>query len=61
MPSNEKFLAPTSARTGCLPEDITLENPQIGLKHSWWIAKCHDQTYFCSGDEALRGATCQRI
>ena len=61
LPSDDKFLAPTAARTGCLPEDITLERPQIGLKHSWWIARCRGVSYFCSGDEGLRGTSCRRI
>ena len=61
LPSDDKFLAPTAARTGCLPEDITLERPQIGLKHSWWIARCRGLSYFCSGDEGLRGTSCRRI
>ena len=48
----------SSGKTGCPTDGITIEDSRVGMKTASWTAKCGGKTYFCSGDDMLRGVTC---
>jgi hypothetical protein len=48
----------SAGRTGCPASDITISNSRVGIKTASWTASCQGKTYFCSGDDMLRGVSC---
>jgi len=48
----------TASRTGCPENLIKISNSQVGMKTASWTADCEGKTYYCAGDDMLRGVSC---
>jgi hypothetical protein len=48
----------TSSKTGCPENAIKISNSQVGMKTASWNADCEGKTYYCAGDDMLRGVSC---
>lgn len=48
----------SSGKVGCAPDAIAIADYQLGTTTSSWTASCNAKTYFCSGDDMLRGVAC---
>jgi uncharacterized lipoprotein NlpE involved in copper resistance len=49
----------SAGKIGCAPDKISIQNENVGVSTSSWIAKCEDKRYFCSGDDMLRSVSCK--
>ena len=57
--STAELRALSSGKIGCPENTITIENSSVGMKTASWTVKCKGKTYFCAGDDMLRGVTCK--
>jgi hypothetical protein len=48
----------TSSKTGCSENATKISNSQAGMKTASWTADCEGKTYYCAGDDMLRGVSC---
>jgi hypothetical protein len=48
----------TASKTGCPESGIKISDSKVGMKTASWIADCEGKTYYCAGDDMLRGVSC---
>lgn len=56
--SNAQLRSVSSGHVGCAPDDITIENYNLGVSTSSWTAQCKGKAYYCSGSDMLKGVSC---
>jgi hypothetical protein len=48
----------TASKTGCPENVIKISDSKVGMKTASWSADCEGKTYYCAGDDMLRGVSC---
>ena len=48
----------TAGKTGCPESLIKISDSKVGVKTASWTAECEGKTYYCAGDDMLRGVSC---
>jgi hypothetical protein len=56
--SNAQLKSVSSGHVGCAPDEIAIENYNLGVSTSSWTALCKGKAFFCSGSDMLKGVSC---
>jgi hypothetical protein len=56
--SNAQLRSASSGHVGCAPDEIAIENYNLGVSTSSWTALCKGKSFYCSGSDTLKGVSC---